>query len=422
MSKTLQNRVQGQNSPTPTLGLVCDTDWLKRCATNGAGKPLPTLANAMFALRYDPALHDVFAFDEMLQTTVLLKPLNLINQSDPDFAGRPVTDLDVTELQEWLQLAGLRHVRKETVHDAIDLRASERAFHPMRDHLLNIVWDGHFRLDGWLTEYLGAALNEYTKRIGRMFLIAMVARVFEPGCKSDHMIVLEGEQGSRVSSACEILGCGYFSDSLPDVGEGKDVSQHLRGKFLIEVSEMHAMNRAQAAQLKAFLSRTTERYRPSYGRREVDEPRQCTFVGTTNRDSYLKDETGGRRFWPVRTGTIDLDALARDRDQLFAEAVYLYHKGMPWWPDPNFEKEHVHPEQAARYEADVWEERIEDYLRKVSRITVGEVAQNALFFETQRIGTAETRRITAAMTTLGWKRERDDGKTDWQGKRWWIKA
>ena len=287
MSKTLQNRVQGQNSPTPTLGLVCDTDWLKRCATNGAGKPLPTLANAMFALRYDPALHDVFAFDEMLQTTVLLKPLNLINQSDPDFAGRPVTDLDVTELQEWLQLAGLRHVRKETVHDAIDLRASERAFHPMRDHLLNIVWDGHFRLDGWLTEYLGAALNEYTKRIGRMFLIAMVARVFEPGCKSDHMIVLEGEQGSRKSSACEILGCGYFSDSLPDVGEGKDVSQHLRGKFLIEVSEMHAMNRAQAAQLKAFLSRTTERYRPSYGRREVDEPRQCTSLSANHTTSFF---------------------------------------------------------------------------------------------------------------------------------------
>jgi predicted P-loop ATPase len=136
----------------------------------------------------------------------------------------------------------------------------------------------------------------------------------------------------------------------------------------------------------------------------------------------LKDETGGRRFWPVRTGTIDLEALARDRGQLFAEAVYLYQKGMPWWPSRDFEKENIQPEQAARYEADVWEEKIGEYLRTASRVTVGDVATRALSFETQRIGTADSRRITAAMTKLGWRRERDDGKTDWQGKRWWIRG
>jgi predicted P-loop ATPase len=402
--------------------LVSDTEWIQQCVMNSQGKALPTLANVMVALRLDPALSDLVAFDEMLQVAVLLKPLDIDRRDAAEFVERPVTDVDVIELQEWLQLAGLRHISKETMHSAIDLRANERAFHPVREHLDSLEWDERFRLDNWLADYLGAEQSEYTKRIGRMFVISMVARIFEPGCKADHMLVLEGPQGTLKSTACDILGCGYFSDSLPDISEGKDVAQHLRGKWLIEVSEMHAMSRADAAILKAFISRTTERYRPSYGRREVIEPRQCVFIGTTNRNAYLRDETGGRRFWPVRTGTIDIDALARDRDQLFAEAVYLYRKRMKWWPDKDFEREHIHPQQAARYEADTWEEKIADYLLTTSRVTVGEVATTALYFETKRIGTGDTRRITAAMERLGWKRERDDGKADWQGKRWWVKA
>jgi predicted P-loop ATPase len=180
------------------------------------------------------------------------------------------------------------------------------------------------------------------------------------------------------------------------------------------------MNRAEAAQLKAFITRTTERYRPSYGRKEVIEPRQCVFVGTTNKDTYLRDETGGRRFWPVKVGTTDIDALIRDRDQLFAEAVANYRDGAVWWPDKDFEREHIMPEQAARYEADAWEEKIATYLETVSRVTIGEVAHAALGFETARIGTADQRRIAAALERLCWQRERNDGKTDWQGKRWWV--
>jgi predicted P-loop ATPase len=300
------------------------------------------------------------------------------------------------------------------------MRAHARPFHPVRDYLDGLTWDRKPRLATFLSDYFGTEPSAYAEKIGAMFLISMVARIYDPGSKVDHMPVLEGAQGILKSTACSVLGGQWFSDNLPDVTVGKDVSQHINGKWLIEVDEMHAMGRAEAAQLKAFITRTTERYRPSYGRKEVIEPRQCVFIGTTNRDTYLRDETGGRRFWPVKVGIIDIDALKRDRDQLFAEAAVMYRQGERWWPDKTCEQKHIMPEQAARYEADIWEDNVRDFLLDKVKVTVGQVAVDGLGFQTARIARSDQNRIMATLDRVGWKRESD--KTDWQGKRWWIKA
>jgi predicted P-loop ATPase len=388
---------------------IARAEWISRTQRDHQNDPRPNLYNAMLALREDARLCDVFSFDEMLRAAMLRDPVpgGDVRVDGEPFQPRPVCDADVAALQEFLQAQGLEKIGKDAVHQAADLRASERRFHPVRDQLNALRWDSTSRLARWLATYLGADNTEYHCGIG---LVAMVARIFDPGCKADYMPILEGPQGTLKSTACRVLGGAWFSDNLPDIrSAGKDVAQHLNGKWLIEVAEMSSLDKAEASALKAFVTRAVERYRPSYGRKEVIEPRQCVFVGTTNKTAYLRDETGGRRFWPIKVCVIDIEALVRDRDQLFAEAVRLYRQGFHWWPDAAFERECIMPEQEARYEVDAWEESIRVFLTGRRRTTVLEVAREGLHIDLPRIGTSDQRRITAALERLGWGRGKREG-------------
>ena len=403
--------------------------WTKRAMLNKDGVMRPNLANAILALQLDRDWQGVLAFDEMERIAYLRRPVPLPDRPAPfSFQPRPLTDDDVTQAQQWLQLSGLATVSKDVTHQAVNRVAHQNAHHPVRDHLQALEWDGAPRLDSWLADYLGAERTDYTAQVGRMFLVAMIARIMRPGCKADHMMVLEGQQGAMKSTACRILGGPWFDDNLPTDLNGKDAKQYLRGKWLVEVAEMHAFTKAEAAALKAFITRQVESYRPSYGRCEVHEPRQCVFIGTTNKAAYLRDETGGRRFWPVQVGAIDPDALKADRDQLLAEAVHAYRDGEAWWPSREFEREHIAPHQEARYEGDAWEAMVSEWLDEreesdaakgeTTRVTIGEVATGALNFERARLGTADQRRIAAVLERLGWAR----GPRGGDGSRRWERA
>jgi predicted P-loop ATPase len=379
--------------------------WLPDCIKDHNGQPLPILANVATALRSDPDLKNLLVYDEMARLILITKPMLM-----------PVQDHFVSGLQERLQRAGLPRIGTDVTHQAVEMRARECGFHPVRDYLERLRWDGAPRLNAWLSFYLGAEQSLYTANIGRWFAIAMVARIIRPGCKCDYMLILEGEQGAGKSSACQILAGKWFSDSLPDLYQGDAVrlSTHVRNKWLIEIGELSSIGRAHADALKAFLTQTDERYLPKYGRTEVIEPRQCLFIGTTNKTAYLRDETGGRRFWPVKVGAIDLEALRRDRDQLFAEAMVALRAGEQWWPDRAFEAQYIQPEQDARYEADPWETVIAEYLASAEETTVIDVARHALFMDTPKVGTTEQRRITAVMERIGWIR----GTRTKKGRPW----
>lgn len=378
-------------------------DWRQHLICTDKGQPLALEANVVTLLSHALELRGRLRWNE-LACCVECRDLPW-GRRKPTW--RPWLDVDDAQLAVHAQRQGLR-VRPTICASAVQIVAHEMHAHPVRDHLDRLAWDGTPRLDGWLTTYLGAAGEDegqrtYLREVGRCWLIAAVARIYRPGCKVDTVLILEGPQMAKKSSTAEALAIepAWFTDQIADLGS-RDAAQDLRGKWIVELGELSAMRRSEVETIKAFLSRRIDHYRPSYGRRSEDFPRQCVFIGSTNNDTYLHDTTGGRRFWPVRVGTIDLDALRRDRDQLWAEAVAAFKAGEPWWLNRETEAL-AKVEQEDRREAHPWEVHVLAWLADRIEATAEQVLEQAIGLPKERQDQKHKLVVVGVLKAHGWK-------------------
>jgi len=380
-------------------------DWRSRLLRNDKGKLLSCYDNAALFLERSPEWAAVLGYNEFAAAHVILAqpppPVNIA-------VGAEIDDDFDTGTVRWLERKGIL-VRPPMVFAVVDSVARHNSYHPVRDYLEPLVWDGTPRIGDWLIRYCGvnssdADPNEYAMAIGEKFLISAVARIMKPGCKADHILILEGPQGIGKSTAVRTLASDqWFTDQLADMGS-KDASMQLRGVWLVELSELDALNRSEMARAKAFLTQQTERFRLPYGRRVVQVPRQCCFVGTTNADVWLKDETGGRRFWPIRCGHIDLEGLARDRDELWAEAVHRYRAGATWWLDQDSIIKAAIAEQERRYDTDPWQPLIAAFVHNKHSVSIPEILDACLHKSSKDWTQTDKNRIARCLRAINWER------------------
>jgi len=336
-------------------------NWRASLIMNKDGTPKALLANAITALRRAPEWAGVIAFDEFALSTVALKPAPWTGTA----AGTRWTDHEDTLTANWLQHAGIM-VGSEVASQAVQCVARDRSFHPVREYLDSVQWDGTGRLDHWLSLYAGAEPSAYTAAVGARWIISAVARIYQPGAKVDCCLILEGPQGLLKSTALKTIAGPWFTDEIAELGS-KDSSLQTCGVLIIEIAELDSMTRAETSKVKGFMSRSTDRFRPPYGKRLIEAPRQCVFAGSVNHSTYLRDETGGRRFWPVACTRILIPELARDRNQLWAEAVARYRAGEVWWLDSKDLNRDAERVQADRYEGDPWHEIVSAWVEQPSQ-------------------------------------------------------
>lgn len=391
-------------------------DWEDGLLRDDRGRIRAATANLELIMMNDSAWSGMLGFNELRNGVVFLAP------PPEGFLHRAVGDEwqddDDVAACNWFQRRWGVFTTHLNLRAVVSLVAHRWSFHPIRAELGSFAWDGTERVQTWLSKYLGATDNEYARTVGRWFLISAVARVMHPGCKVDTMLILEGPQGLRKSSAVQALaGEDYFLEDLREVG-GVESAKQLRGKWIVELSELDAMRKAESSTIKRFVSQRIDNYRPSYGRSTIDFPRQCVFIGSTNHQDYLQDETGGRRFWPVKCGDfIDLGALKRDRDQIWAEAVELHRAGERWWPETDAEIALCGVEQDERQAEDPWTGRVAAFVAEGGSVTVAEILNEALGVEVSRMDRTAYRRVGAILRNLGWvrKKQEDKRETDAEG-------
>jgi len=415
--------------------------------TSTNGSFAATVHNVVVILQYDPAWEGVLQFDEFAQRVVYVRPMpsheygaksyTPPRNRDGDeasgsqlrrYVGTEVGDEDCYRAAVWIERVYRIKISSGSVHEAMEIVARAYSVHPVRQFLSSLVWDGVPRLGkmsrapgtngpndpglpgslSWLSRYMGADDTDYTRNVGRWWLISAIARIFVPGCQAQHMMVLEGDQGLGKSRALRALADPWFSEDLPDT-TSKDSLQQLLGVWMMEVAEMDAINKGGINAAKRFVSKAVDRFRPPYARRVRDFPRQIVFCGTTNQSAYLTDTTGNRRYWPVMTRAIDVDLLRAERSQLLAEAVLAFQAGEDWWPAPE-QVAVLKEQQDERVEQDAWFGPVSALLRNrhmlaETGVTVADVL-SGLQIDKGRWGPTEERRAIRLLLQLGRHRVR----------------
>ena len=338
-------------------------DWVSQLTRDANGAYHKTINNTLLIIQNAPDLHGCACRDDFSNRIYAAEGL-------PWRTERGYwNDADTTELRAHLETRYKYRPGKQDVKDAVVAAAVKQSFHPVRDYLNTLIWDGHPRIDTLFIEYLGVADSAYARAVSRKTLVGAVARVMTPGCKFDHMLVFVGKQGRGKSSIVYKLAGGdaWFTDSVVTF-DGQKAFEAVTGKWLVEVPEMHAFDKVTMNQAKAFISKQSDFFRAAYAEFPEDRRRQCVFFGTTNNKECLRDETGGRRFWPL-----DTDAQARtkdlfkdldlERDQIWAEAVVRWRAGETLFLPPSLEAVAAEQQEAHR-EAHPWEDTIRNFVER----------------------------------------------------------
>ncbi len=336
------------------------------------GVVVASLGNATQLLSRDAAWNGVLAWDPWAGRVRVMRapPRHALDGGGPDPEVNTFwTDKLTDRATVWAEKLHDVSFSRDTMARAVDLASETRIYHPIREYLEGLVWDKKKRLSKWLVTHARVEDSPYVRAVGAMWAISAVARIYRPGCQVDYVLIIEGAQRGGKSSLMRAL-CRdeeWFLDTTVELGT-KDAYQVIRAKWIVELAELDSLTRGEFTRVKAFITSKVDTYRKSYGREVVDVARGCVFGGTVNDEQYLKDESGGGRWWPVfcpatQDNRLNTDALVAARDQLWAEAVYRYKKGEKWHPEDPAIIAAMRVEQEQRRQQDPWEENIATLLK-----------------------------------------------------------
>lgn len=305
-----------------------DADWLNELDTDKNGVPTKTIGNIVMVLEHAPGLKGNVMLNELSGHTD--SPKRLPWRKVEGFRGSQWTDTDLSQFSGYLEGYGIKDCDTKAQH-AVRIVASNHKYHPVRDYLDSLTWDGVERIDTLMHDYLGAADDHITHVMTRKTLVAAVARAYAPGTKFDQVLVLQGPEGCGKSEILKRLGGDWFNDSVVDLS-GKDGMQSIQGCWIIELGELVGIKRSEVESVKGFITREVDEYRASYGKIKEAHPRQCIMFATTNEGEFLKGDTGNRRFWVVRCKVEEHDHAPWELDkaaigQIWAEAAHIYKAG-----------------------------------------------------------------------------------------------